>query len=49
MMLPYPSIIVPLFILFKQLGWINTILPLVVPDLFSQPAHSSSSFCASSS
>ena len=38
MMLPYPSIIVPLFILFKQLGWINTILPLVVPTFFATSA-----------
>ena len=38
MMLPYPSIIIPLFILFKQLGWINTILPLVVPTFFATSA-----------
>ncbi|MDE0196558.1 MAG: carbohydrate ABC transporter permease [Caldilineaceae bacterium] len=38
MMLPYPSIIVPLFILFKELGWINTILPLVVPTFFATSA-----------
>ncbi len=38
MMLPYPSIIVPLFILFRKLGWINTILPLVVPTFFATSA-----------
>ena len=38
MMLPYPSIIIPLFILFKRLGWINTILPLVVPTFFATSA-----------
>ena len=38
MMLPYPSIIIPLFILFKELGWINTILPLVVPTFFATSA-----------
>ena len=38
MMLPFPSIIVPLFILFKKLGWINTILPLVVPTFFATSA-----------
>ncbi len=38
MMLPFPSIIVPLFILFKELGWINTILPLVVPTFFATSA-----------
>ncbi len=38
MMLPFPSIIVPLFILFRELGWINTILPLVVPTFFATSA-----------
>jgi hypothetical protein len=28
---------VPLFIIFKQLGWINTFLPLVVPAFFGSP------------
>jgi ABC-type glycerol-3-phosphate transport system permease component len=31
MMLPYPVTMVPLYVLFKQLGWINTFLPLTVP------------------
>jgi ABC-type glycerol-3-phosphate transport system permease component len=34
MMLPYPATMVPLYILFKNLGWVNTILPLVVPAFF---------------
>ena len=38
MMLPFPSIIIPLFMLFKLLGWINTILPLVVPTFFASSA-----------
>ena len=38
MMLPFPSIIIPLFILFKELGWINTILPLIVPTFFATSA-----------
>ena len=33
-MLPYQVILVPTFILFKYLKWINTILPLVVPAYF---------------
>jgi multiple sugar transport system permease protein len=33
-MLPYQVILVPTFILFKQLGWIDTFLPLVVPAYF---------------
>jgi ABC-type glycerol-3-phosphate transport system permease component len=34
MMLPYPVTMVPLYVLFKQLGWINTFLPLSVPAFF---------------
>ena len=33
-MLPYQVILVPTFILFKHLGWIDTLLPLVVPAYF---------------
>jgi ABC-type glycerol-3-phosphate transport system permease component len=31
MMLPYPVTMVPLYVLFNQLKWINTFLPLTVP------------------
>lgn len=31
MLLPWPAIMIPSFLIFKSLGWINTILPLVVP------------------
>ncbi|MGE6230566.1 carbohydrate ABC transporter permease [Paenibacillus chitinolyticus] len=31
MMLPYPAVMIPQFILFKELGWIDTFLPLIVP------------------
>lgn len=34
MMLPYAVVMVPLFIVFKQLGWIGTYLPLIVPAFF---------------
>lgn len=34
MMIPYQVILIPLFIIFKQLGWINTYYPLIVPSLF---------------
>ncbi len=37
MMLPYQVTMVPLFIIFRQLGWINTLLPLIVPNLFGAP------------
>lgn len=34
MMIPGWVRLVPLFIIFKQLGWLNTFLPLVVPSFF---------------
>lgn len=37
MMLPWQVTMVPLFIIFKNLGWINTYLPLVVPAIFGHP------------
>lgn len=39
MMLPYPVTMVPLYILFKTLGWVNTFLPLVVPAFFGSPFY----------
>jgi multiple sugar transport system permease protein len=38
LMLPYPSVIIPLFILFKNLGWIDTFRPLIVPAFFGTNA-----------
>ncbi|MGW0519239.1 carbohydrate ABC transporter permease [Crossiella sp. NPDC003009] len=37
-MLPIHVIIVPQYILFSQLGWVNTFLPLVVPKLLATDA-----------
>lgn len=34
MMIPYPVLMVPLFGMFQQLGWIGTLLPLWVPAFF---------------
>lgn len=34
MMLPFAVTLIPLFIVFKTLGWINTFLPLIVPHYF---------------
>ena len=34
MMLPAQVTMIPLFLLFRQLGWVDTLLPLVVPALF---------------
>jgi multiple sugar transport system permease protein len=37
-MLPIHVVIVPQYILFSNLGWINTLLPLVVPKLLATDA-----------
>jgi multiple sugar transport system permease protein len=34
LMLPYFVTMIPLFVLFKTLGWTNTLLPLIVPSFF---------------
>lgn len=35
MMIPGEITMIPRFILFKDLGWVNTYLPLIVPNFFS--------------
>ncbi|MGQ9632548.1 MAG: carbohydrate ABC transporter permease [bacterium] len=37
LMLPYTVKLVPVYILFSKLRWINTFLPLTVPSLFGNP------------
>ena len=37
MMIPFQVTMVPLFIIFKNFGWVNTFLPLVVPAFFGAP------------
>lgn len=37
MMLPWQVTMVPLFIIFREFGWINTYLPLVVPAFAGHP------------
>ncbi|GHO51010.1 carbohydrate ABC transporter permease [Ktedonospora formicarum] len=37
-MLPYHAIVVPQYILFKNLDWINTYLPLIVPKFLATDA-----------
>jgi multiple sugar transport system permease protein len=36
MMLPYQVVMVPQFIIFYRLGWVNTFLPLIVPQYGGQ-------------
>ena len=33
-MIPYYVVLIPRYILFRDLGWINTLYPLIVPELF---------------
>ena len=37
MMIPMIVRLIPLFLIFKRLGWINTFLPLIVPEFFGNP------------
>ncbi len=39
MMLPEHIKLIPTYLLFVQLGWINTVLPLIVPNWFAPPFH----------
>jgi len=34
MMIPFPVTMIPLFLMFSKLGWVNTFLPLTVPAFF---------------
>jgi multiple sugar transport system permease protein len=34
MMIPYPVVMIPQFMIFSQIGWVDTLLPLIVPGLF---------------
>jgi multiple sugar transport system permease protein len=34
MMIPFPVVMIPQFVLFTKIGWIDTLLPLIVPGLF---------------
>ncbi|QCB92826.1 carbohydrate ABC transporter permease [Cellulomonas shaoxiangyii] len=34
MMIPYPTIMIPQFVMFSRLHWVDTLLPLIVPLLF---------------
>lgn len=37
-MLPFQVVLVPQFTIFKELGWLNTFLPLIVPKLLATDA-----------
>ena len=33
-MIPYPVLMIPQFMMFSNIGWVDTLLPLIVPGLF---------------
>ena len=39
MMLPYHVTLIPQFLLFRDLGWLNSFYPLVVPRFFGTSAY----------
>ncbi len=39
MMLPFWVTIIPRFLLYKEIGWIGTWLPLIVPSYFANPIY----------
>mgnify|MGYP001824869894 FL=1 len=39
MMLPYPVTMIPIYIGFESVGWVNTFLPLIVPAFFGSPFY----------
>ncbi len=39
MMLPSVVTMIPVYLIFRQLGWINTFLPLIVPYWFGSPFY----------
>ena len=34
LMIPFQVLLIPRFVLFRQLGWLDTLLPLIVPHFF---------------
>ena len=39
MMLPYPVTMVPLYIVFSRIGWVNSFWPLIVPAFLGNPFY----------
>lgn len=34
LMLPYPVVMIPQFMLFSKIGWVDSLLPLIIPGMF---------------
>ncbi len=39
LMLPYVVTLIPQFVLFRTLGWVNTFWPLIIPSMFGHPIY----------
>lgn len=39
MMLPFQVVMIPVYIIFRMLGWLDTLLPLFVPTFFGNPFY----------
>ncbi len=39
MMIPYQVTMIPMYIAFTKIGWVDSFLPLIVPALFAQPFY----------
>lgn len=39
MMIPTQVTLIPQFMIFRRFGWINTMLPLIIPNLFGSPFY----------
>lgn len=39
LMLPYTVTLIPVFVIYRHLGWVNTYLPLVVPAFLGSPFY----------
>ncbi len=37
-MIPYPVVMIPQFMMFSKIGWVDTLLPLIIPGLFGNVA-----------
>ncbi|GAB4084524.1 carbohydrate ABC transporter permease [Myceligenerans cantabricum] len=33
-MIPFPTLMIPQFVMFSRIGWVDTLLPLIVPAIF---------------
>jgi ABC-type glycerol-3-phosphate transport system permease component len=36
LMLPYVVTMIPIYVMFSKLGWVNTLLPLIIPSFFGE-------------